>query len=246
MSAAFIPLTVTAHTPAGFAAGDPWSPSLDGILAWAFEKERLGPDFGTNLDIRTVTGLPLATEACGEQWWYACGLPEFTPLHQRDRHMHRRFNDLDAERFLVGKRRIETAMGAHKNMRKPRLVNVAGTVTWKAVGDPAEIRRLFAEIPAIGSGWSRGLGRVAYWTVREGHEGEIRRWVPADYARALGMSGRCMMAALRPPARLPENQTLCVLPNVVPIASEDLVDFFHAVDALSEIASGEFPMGEPA
>lgn len=234
-----IPLTITAHTPAGFSAGDPWSPTLDGMLAWVFMKRLLGPDFGTNLDLRPVTGLPLAVEAFGDQWWYACGLPEFTPLHQRDKHLHRRFNAEDAERFLVGKRRIETAMGAHKNLRKPRLVNVAGTVTWRAVGDPAAIRNLLTEIPAIGLGWSRGLGQVTRWTVAEGFEGTLRRWVPADYARAHGITGRQIMHGLRPPARLPENRVLSVLPDIVVPARTDLVaDFFDAVDSLAEVLRG--------
>ena len=34
------PLTVTAHVPTGFAAADPCSPSLDGILAWAFMRDQ--------------------------------------------------------------------------------------------------------------------------------------------------------------------------------------------------------------
>ena len=209
------PLTVMAHTPAGFSSGDPTTtPSLDGILAWVHEKRRLGPDFGTNVDVRPVTGLPLAVEEFGAQWWYSCGVPEFAPLEQHDKFVHRRFDAHDAERFLVGAKRIISDTGPHKNLRRPHFTTVAGTVSWKAIGDVAAIRDYLTEVPAIGSGWSRGLGRVTKWEVVEGHEGEIRRWLPFDYARARGLWGRKMRAALRPPAWLPENNAYALLPDV--------------------------------
>ena len=56
----FVPLTVTAHTPAGFASMDQWTPTIDGILSFAFVREIMGPDFGSNIDVLPCEGLPLA------------------------------------------------------------------------------------------------------------------------------------------------------------------------------------------
>jgi hypothetical protein len=205
-------LTVTAHTPAGFCTGDPWSPTLDGILAWAFTKEKLGSDFGTNLELGPVLGLPLAVDVVGlGYWWYYCGLPEFELVDQHEKFVHRRFDAADGERFIDGTRKIQTAMGKHKNMRKPRIVNVTPKVTWKTKGHRDEILRLLEHIPAIGSGWSRGYGRVSHWTVEEGFDGEIRRPIPAEIAALAGIDGVRQVMALVPPTHLAANKTLCVI-----------------------------------
>lgn len=224
------PLIVTAETPAGYASGDPWSPTLDGILAYAVTRERLGPDMGTNLDLRPVEGLPLAVEEHGGQWWYAAGVPEAEPIRQYDRHLHRRFDVLDAERLVPGVRKVQTAMGPYKAMRKPRHVTVTGTVRWQAIGEAAEVRRLLAGIPSIGSGWSRGFGRVVRWTVEEVEAVTIRRPVPVAWGEERGITGARMIAALRPPAHLSENRVMCVMPE-----AED--PFLAAVDALSRAAA---------
>lgn len=224
---AFRPLTVTAETPAGFATGCPWAPALDGMLAFAAMQERLGRDMGTNIDLEPVEGLPLAVERHGDLWWYAAGSPETSPpLHQRDKHFHRRFNNVDAERWMAA-RRVETAMGPHKNLRKPHFVTTCASVSWKCVGDPGEIERLLRRIPAIGSGWSRGLGQVARWTVREGFEGELRRPVPVAWAEERGVAGPRMRHPIRPPSHLAANRVLCVMPETAPTEA----DSFAAADA---------------
>jgi hypothetical protein len=110
-------------------------------------------------------------------------------------------------------------------------------VRWWAFGYLGEIRRLLGDIPAIGVGWSRGLGRVASWTVSEGYEGEIRRWVPADYAKVCGFDGKQMICGIRPPARLPENRALCVLPDHRATSLSNPDEFFRAVDILEETRS---------
>jgi CRISPR type IV-associated protein Csf3 len=215
-SAGMVPLTVTAMVPAGFASADPWSPAFDGILAFAFMRELMGPDFGSNIDVGPTEGLPLAVRHWKDFWWYECGVPEYAPVAQVTKHFHRRFDTDEAERHMSGKRKIDTSMGAYKNVRKPRLVHVCESVSWKVAGDPAEIERLLQGITAIGTGWSRGYGQVTGWTVRAGFDGEIRRTVPAGYAEENGIRGATVHAGYRPPGWLPENRTMCVLPDVSP------------------------------
>ena len=215
-SPAFRPLTVTAHTPTGFASGDPWSPAIDGIMAWSFMRKKLGADFGTNLDLHPVEGLPLEVISHEGLWWYLAGIPETSEvLHQRYKHFHRRFNSVDAEKWFQG-RRVETAMGPHKNLRKPHLVTTCASVSWKVVVDPVEIERLVQQVPFIGSGHSRGLGMVARWEVSDGFEGSIRRAVPVAYAEEHGIRGTLSMHAIRPPKHIPENSVMCVLPGLLP------------------------------
>lgn len=208
-----IPIVVEAETPAGFASSDPWSPTLDGILAFSYMQEKLGPDFGTNTDYRPVEGLPLAVDRHGGLWWYRCGSPEYEPMAQRDLHINRRFDALDAERYVVGKRKVDTSSGPFKAMRKPRFQHICPRVTWRAVGDPDEVRRLLERIPAIGTCWSKGFGRVARWTVTEGGDGSVHRPVPLEYAVANGIVGRRVHHAIRPPTHLPENRMECVVPE---------------------------------
>ena len=207
------PLTVTALTPAGYASGTPWSPSLDGIMAWAAMRERLGRDFGTNLDLTAVEGLPLAVERHGGEWWYACGAPRPSEvLGQRDKHFHRRFNAIDAERWTSAKR-IETAMGPHKNMRKAHFITTCASLSWACIGEPEEVLRLVEQVHNVGSGHTRGLGAVAGWRVTEGFDGPLLRAVPVAYAAEHGIVGSRGMHALRPPAHLPSNVVLCVQPG---------------------------------
>jgi CRISPR type IV-associated protein Csf3 len=222
----FRPLTVTAYTPAGFAAGDPWSPALDGIIGYAFEREVLGADFGTNLDLKPVDGLPLAIVRHDGLWWYEVGFPETsTPLQQRDKHFHRRFNSVDAETWFDG-RKVETAMGPHKNLRKPHLVTTCASVSWKCIGDAAEILRLASQISNVGSGHSRGLGAIARWEVTDGFDGSIRRAVPVAYAEEHGLKGSRAMHAIRPPKHILENQVMCILPEPQREAELDSDDWF--------------------
>lgn len=205
------PLTVTARTPAGFATGCPWSPTLDGILSWAFMQELLGPDLGTNLNLKAVEGLPLLVRSFGKEWWYECGTPRPSPsLQQRDKHVHRRFNSMDAERHMDAKH-VNTTMGPHKNLRKPHFVTTCESVSWLAIGDAAEIRRLLKAIPSIGSGWSRGLGRVSAWEVVEGPwEYPFDRPVPVG---ATAQPGPIMHFSVRPPSHLASNRIRCVMPE---------------------------------
>ena len=203
-------LTVTARTPTGFASGDPWSPTLDGTLSYAFMREKLGADFGNNLNLHAVEGLPFAVEWFGGEWWYVCGSPRPSQaLGQRDRHFHRRFNAPDAERWMAANR-VNTTMGPHKNLRKAHLVTTASSVSWQAIGDAAEIRRLLSSLHSIGSGHSRGLGRVGAWEVVEGPWAyPLERPVPVG---ATDRPGPIMHHSIRPPSHLASNRVRCVMP----------------------------------
>jgi hypothetical protein len=216
-NAGMVPITVTAHLAAGFSSGDSWSPTLDGILAWAFMKEKLGPDFGTNIDLHPVTGLPLAVNTFGSRfWWYECGLPEWETKDRREKRVHRTSDCAMSVRSLGGRSKIGTGIVNHDNLRRLRLARATDKVTWKAVGFPDEVQRLLSHVSAVGSGWSRGYGRVTRWTVEPGFQGSLRRHIPLEVARYDGIDGRELEMALVPPSHLAENRVMCVIPDPEP------------------------------
>lgn len=77
------PLKITAHLRTGFSAQFDWSVSIDGILAYQFMLEKLGPDAFAEThalveEQSPVEGLPLAVERWNGDWWYQCSRPVFT------------------------------------------------------------------------------------------------------------------------------------------------------------------------
>ena len=216
------PLLITARLVNGFVAGDPWSPTLDGLLAASLMRQRLGEEDFTLGALRPsamspVDGLPLERCAHADLWWYACS----SPIHRRDalverRWLHRRFDAAQAVDLLPTARRIATTAGPLKDYRISELRRVVPAVYWHAIGDAEEIARLLHGIEAIGAGRARGHGEVAEWTVVAGGEPALARHhraLPVAYADLHGIVGARMLAGIRPPARLPCNVVECVVPS---------------------------------
>lgn len=217
-----IPMRVIARTPAGFAASDPWSPTLDGILAYEIMRERLGDEFGlaTSDDstMQAVEGLPLAVERHGEWWWYACSSPLYAAVVQARRYYHRRFDAAAAETFLEPRKaKVSTAAGPYKNARLSHLVTVTNQVTWHAIGEPDEVSRLLNRVRYIGAGIASGMGRVNEWRVVPDEASRelalAHRPLPVQRAQALGITGPVMRWGIRPPVRIPGNRCDCVMPR---------------------------------
>ncbi len=216
-----IPLRVTAHTPGGFATADPWSPSLDGILAYWALRERIGEEAfalgQTGLSpLDEVDGLPLQRDEGGGEWWWCASSPTAAIDHgTHERWFHRRFDGLDAAgRFLdPAVRRVETAGGPWKAARNRIGVRMVPAVTWHAIGDPDEVRRLLRRCTAIGARLGQGMGAVNRWEVAEDGDERLARYhrpLPVAVALERGLDGPVMDWGLRPPAR--EHRVPCVMP----------------------------------
>lgn len=216
------PLTVTAHLLQGYVAADPWSPALDGILAYWALREQLGEEefaLGmTGQRALTEAELPLAVETdADDRWWYQCSAPvALGEAQQFARHVHRRFDDQHERYLRDGVKRVETAAGPYKNYRNRSLVRLARAVRWHAVGDAAAIERLLRRCAFVGAGSTHGWGEVARWEVTPDAGGErmARFWrpLPSGFAAAHGVEGLEMRWGIRPPGRAPEHQALCVMP----------------------------------
>jgi len=213
------PLKITAHLYNGFVSRFPWSPSIDGILAWVERRAALGEEAFTaqQQDMSAQTpneNLPLEKIHDGELWWYACSNPIYETPFVSQRFVHKRFNMPEAEVFTdIGK--IETTKGPMKNYRILYEMRVTDHIDWHVMGDADAIRDLLRSVSAIGGKLGAGYGRVKSWTVTDDgdeHLALFHRPLPVDYARRVGASGPVMRWGIRPPARIPANQAECVMP----------------------------------
>lgn len=213
------PLRVIAHLANGFASLDPWSPSLDAILAYHMLREHLGSeDFAAQTDdmMSPVEGLPLAVERHGELWWYMCSSPQYLSVAEHIRHFHRRFDAQQAERFLAPqKARVNVTAGPLKAFRLPLRIVVCDRVQWHCIGERADIERLLRTCTHIGAKRGSGHGVVDRWEIS--HDGMIdiarfMRPLPTEFAEAHHRGGDLMEWGIRPPGRLRENITLCIMP----------------------------------
>lgn len=216
------PLTITAHLMNGFASYDPWSPAIDGILAYWMLRQRMGEAAFTASAIHSdtmepVTGLPLGIERDGDWWWYQCSSPRYDSLGEHVSHFHRRFDQALAEQYLTPPhRKVSVKAGPFKQYRLILRTIICATVTWHAIGDPQPIRRLLDSCTHIGTKTGQGNGQVRYWSVAaDGDAALARLWRPLPEAFAVrhNQTGPLMTWGLRPPGRLPVNQCSCIMPT---------------------------------
>ncbi len=220
--ASYEPLIVTAETPAGYVASDPWSPALDSILAYAVLREQLGWETfalgSTGCGALVEAALPLGREEHAGLWWWQCSMPLAETVLSHRVYQHRRADFLTfPERLAPGMRRIETKAGPFKQYRIPHTVRLAPRVQWHVIGDRADIERLLRRIPAIGARRGSGLGAVTRWTVAPGGDAataRLLRPLPEAFAREHGRDGLRIWWGIRPPGWAPEHKTTCLNPIV--------------------------------
>ena len=213
------PIVVTARLATGYVAADPWSPALDGILAWAIMRR----DHPEMLDVGVLDGdpmevdVPLERLGDGEDWYYACSMPLAPGAVEHVTWYHKRFDD-QHERYLdAGKRRkINAKSGRYKSYRLPRIERVCREVHWHAVGDQAAVFELLALVRHIGKLRAQGMGRVMGWDVVPGGADDARlarelRPIPVD-----DPDGECLVMpwGLRPPGWWVGNHRWCRMPEI--------------------------------
>lgn len=177
---------------------------LDGILAGAARRRRLGADHylpaetpdRTHLEtdphgshiptvaayrarFRTVA-LPLVrtphSTGCGKRWVWAATCATWPDTAVEDvRWHHKRPFKLAAAEHASQFIPANPDVGLTKAWRLPTVVTVTGQLTWTVLGDPNGIRDLLTDVTQIGKGKARGEGLVTEWTVDD--DG------PADWTR---------------------------------------------------------------
>lgn len=217
------PLIIRAHLVNGFVSSDPWSPTIDGILAWSLMRQRMGEGFmlacWDDSAMRPIEGLPLGVERHGDLWWYQASAPIYDAVGEHQFYWHRRFDAQLAERYVIPRKtgRVETKAGPYKAFRLSALVHLCRAVEWHVIGDPDAIRSLLRPVTHIGARASMGCGRVRSWEVDydggDEHRARFYRPLPVDFASAHGVEGPQIYWGIRPPARLRENCMVCVMPE---------------------------------
>lgn len=212
-------MTVTARLRQGAVLHPDWPLPLDGLLACAVRRRRLGDAYDSDDD--HIEDLPLARmdsrgprHAIGTAWFWLASCAIVPPGAQEEVHYwHRRFPHAVAEQ-VTGSRlppQVYEGHGRYRLMRVPLAVTVTPVLTWRAAGDPDAVRDLLADIWCVGKKRSQGEGEVAAWEVADDGgpdpgavlrrpDGTIARPVPARYAAAAGITEpETVPGAYRPP-----------------------------------------------
>lgn len=217
-----IPLVITAQLGAGFSSADPYSPAIDGILAYWFLREQMGEEqfvlnCASDQNMVPAEGLPLGVERHGEHWWYQCSSPLYDIAAQHRSYYHRRFDETLAAKYLpAGTKKVLTAAGPYKGSRLHETIRITRSVTWHAIGDAVEIRRLLDRCSYIGRGGARGRGVVTDWLIEPGGDEALARHhrpLPVEYAHACGIGGPLLAWGFRPPGRIAANIHPCIMPD---------------------------------
>jgi CRISPR type IV-associated protein Csf3 len=211
------PLRIRARLRNGYVARDPWTPTLDGILAAVTMRRRLGDDYASSAAnpsrLEAVTGLPLEVVRSDDLWWYAASSPRPLGAVARERRFyHRRFDD-QHERYLAERiKHVQTSAGPYKNTRLYDTRVICRGVEWHVVGEAAPIRAMLAEVEQIGARREVGYGEVVEWLIDAGDAtiARLRRPLPVAYARVHEVAGTEMPWGIVPPLRI--NPVLCVMP----------------------------------
>lgn len=145
-----------------------WFPlPLDGILAQAARRRRLGGSYGRVVDHHVDrTGLHAKVVRGGPWVWTAsCATPVGAAVEDVQ-WVHKRFRANTAE-TVVDKLPANTDVGLTKGWRIPVVVTACRSLTWRAIGDPDEVRDLLTDVTVIGKKWGTGQGMVLKWVVTD-------------------------------------------------------------------------------
>ena len=213
-------LRVRARLANGYVCSDPWSPSLDGMLAYLALRDSLSDeDFAmgaTTVDrIVVVEDLPLGKEKHNGDWWWQCSSPIIDDSPVRfAKFYHRRF-DFRHAIDLVPARKVETKAGPFKSYRLRDMVTVVPHIDWHCVGDKERIEKLLERCTFVGRGQTRGMGQVLSWEATENGDESLARFhrpLPVEFAAAHDVEGHVTRWGIIPPGRLPAHQRECVMP----------------------------------
>ena len=206
-----------------FITSDPWSPSIDSIIAYWHLFEKMGAEefhlsASTQTGLKLIDDLPLDKfEWKNDIWWWKCSSPVYDIRHMSLKYIHRRFDQHDAESYMKPKKgNISTTAGPYKNFRGGFNQIVADHISWFAIGDKDEITRLLNRCTNIGAKSAAGFGQVKEWVVTENPESAelcMKRPVPLEFADQNNIAYSSVLEwAFRPPFRMPANKIICAMP----------------------------------
>lgn len=164
-------LRIRAILKNGFISSNDWSPMIDGILAYASQMKKLGfEEFALTQalnQLAPVDDLPLKKTE-GEDWQYCVSLPIYTIKKSYIKHLHRRFNVEELERYgAKPPKTLQVTKGGYRNARLAREIRLTPYVDWYVIGDQEQIESLLQDIDFIGKNRGSGHGEVERWEIEE-------------------------------------------------------------------------------
>ncbi|OHU46124.1 hypothetical protein BKG82_28515 [Mycobacteroides chelonae] len=239
-----IALQITAITPRGIALSRPWGIAFDGLLAsvvW-HRRKRAALAAGGNLTYQVdgpQEALPLPLARCGDpsddDWHW---LATFADLHPRipfvtEPDIRWRTSRTDRNRLQqlapnIGRQVVSDTTGRYQRRVISVMAYATTHLTWRAVGDPDQIRELLEDpsLMSIGKHTGVGEGVVTRWEVTEtpdvtdwsaGHEhepGVLGRTTPPRclHERPHVTAGPLGVGAVRPPYMHSQNRASAFQP----------------------------------
>lgn len=222
----FEPLQITAFLANGIAVYDDWSPQLEGLIVGEIIKREKLFVPNANAEQAQKTMAEIAPLIPFEAWQgiYKCSAPVYRYKCEETAKFRKRWEPDGRINWGKRKAKFSTSEGAEKSYDLPLFLRLTSRIDWFAMGDRQTIECIVSDISGIGKKRSHGYGQVVRWEVQEIAEdwslvrdGGLMKPVPTETLTMLGLplSHNIMRWGYKPPAWLPENKLLCVMPKVV-------------------------------
>lgn len=216
-------LQVTAYLNSGIAVTDKWSPNLDALLYFLWLDGRGLANPNANAKNLIKADIPIDKVIINDKLLYKVSSPIYKVQNEQIIRYRKQW-DYQDKHLNWGKKKakVDTSQGQFKNWDLPLKIIETNRIDWYCVGDKLEIERLLNSCTHLGKKRSQGKGQILRWNVQVidcdksfYFEGQIMRPIPTNCVNPDILKGTfdVMQWAFTPPYFLPENRTLCVMPN---------------------------------
>lgn len=226
----FEPLCVSCRPHALYYERDRWL-KLDSLLLKAALVEKYGAAFAALPPIFPSTpaeqleypDMPLERRERHGQWYYACSWAdvEAATVQTFASAYVRRFSEQAVRKYASNRRLVvHTGKGADKSVQEVVRWRIVSELTWYAVGDIAEIKRLLeAHYSSIGKKESQGCGQLCpypngdLWRVEASSSDYSERDATGKPTRGLPVARGGVLYPVRPPYYVRADYALLELPR---------------------------------
>jgi CRISPR type IV-associated protein Csf3 len=233
------PLKIVATMATSIVVFDDWSPALDSLLEWLIlDKLHLTSPNPTPEQVEASRAIvdremPLAKGEIMGEWYWQISSPCYRIVSEYTDKFRKRWDFHDSNlNWNKRKAKWSTSEGGEKSYDLPLYCRNTPSITWYGVGDreafpegvAAGIANLLQDCTHLGKKRSYGNGQVLRWEVEpikeDWHlwrEGKLMRPMPYrllfSYPEILNNDPVLMNWGWRPPAWLPSNKEVCVMPK---------------------------------
>ena len=220
------PLQITAYMANGIAVYDDWSPALEGLIVFELLKSKQLLIPNPSEDDARATMSMIKGEIPLAMWegLFKCSAPIYQYVTEETTKYRKRWEPDGKVAWGKRKPKFSTSEGPEKSYDLPLFLRLTSRIDWFAVGDRDRIQSLLNDVHGIGKKRSHGYGQVVRWEVHEidddwsiVKDGQLMKPIPLEIFKTFGLNFFHDLAnwGYVPPAWLPGNKTLCVMPRMV-------------------------------